>query len=83
MSNGKIKIIKSTKNIFDSAKDTTISKVIELSNSGVIKIEKQELVKLVQTIKSTFDDSFQRSVKFHEKEISNVLDRSDEQSKKK
>jgi len=80
MTNDKLKIVKSTKNIFENARDVTVSKLVEMTNQGVIKLDRDQLTRVIQVVQTTLDNSYQNSIKFHEREITNALE---EASKKK
>jgi hypothetical protein len=74
MVDNKIKIIRSTKNIFDSAKDTTVNNIIAYAKQGEIQIDQATLTKVVNLVQISLDESFQRSAKVFEKEVGAVLD---------
>jgi hypothetical protein len=74
MSEEKIKLLKNTKTIFDSAKDSTISKIIEMNNAGILKLDRDQLVKVVDVIRVSLEESYSRSSVYYEKEVNKALD---------
>jgi hypothetical protein len=74
MSEEKIKLLRNTKTIFDSAKDSTISKIIEMNNAGILKLDRDQLVKVVDVIRVSLEESYSRSSVYYEKEVNKALD---------
>lgn len=72
--NGKIRLMRTTKNVFDSAKDSTVSSIISMVNEGKIKMDRQNMTKLVGLINNMMDESFQRGSKSIEREVDYVLE---------
>jgi hypothetical protein len=74
MSEEKIKLLRNTKTIFDSAKDSTISKIIEMNNAGILKLDRDQLIKVVDVIRVSLEESYSRSSVYYEKEVNKALD---------
>jgi hypothetical protein len=74
MSEEKIKLLRNTKTIFDSAKDSTISKIIEMNNAGILKLDRDQLIKVVDIIRVSLEESYSRSSVYYEKEVNKALD---------
>lgn len=71
MSDHKMKIIRSAKNIFDTAKDNTVSNIVNYAVKGDLQIDRVTLEKITKLIQISLDESFQRGVSTFEKEIDN------------
>ena len=74
MSEEKIKLLRNTKTIFDSAKDSTISKIIEMNNAGILKLDRDQLIKVVDVLRVSLEESYSRSSVYYEKEVNKALD---------
>jgi hypothetical protein len=74
MSEEKIKLLRNTKTIFDSAKDSTISKIIEMNNAGILKLDRDQFIKVVDIIRVSLEESYSRSSVYYEKEVNKALD---------
>ena len=72
MSDHKMKIVRSAKNIFDAAKDNTISNIVNCTVNGQIQVDMATLQKITNLIGASLDESFQKSVKSFEKEVDSL-----------
>lgn len=77
----KLKLVRFTKNLMDSAKDTTVNSILTLVNEGKIQIDRNSLTKLISIVNNSIDESFQKGSRSLEREIDSLIKNSTDTKK--
>ena len=77
----KIKFIRFTKSLMDSAKDSTINSIMTLVSEGKVQVDRNTLIKIISIINNSIDESFQKGSRSLEREIDLLIKNSNDSKK--
>lgn len=71
------KILRDSKNLVDSAKDTVLSNLVEARRTGLIDVTDVQLQKIIEIVSVSLSESFQKSISVFQNMIKRHLESSE------